>query len=112
MTLDTSHSARPPFPAPVPSEDNQPFWDALGRGELVVQRCPSCGVLQHPPRPMCPECGSFERGWATMTGRGTVFSYVVTHQAIHPSYEGYTPYATVIVELEEGPRLTSNLVDV
>lgn len=115
MTSDISRDVlddRPPFPPPVPTEDNQPFWDALREGRLVVQECASCGSLVHPPRPMCPECGSFEHTWREMSGRGEVYSYVVTHQAIHPAYNGHTPHATVLVRLEEGPLLATNLVDV
>ena len=116
MTTPTEQTAgqteRPPFPAPVPTEDNQPFWDALKEGSLVVQECASCSHLVHPPRPMCPECGSFDKTWREMSGRGEVYSYVVTHQAIHPSYNGHLPYATVLVQLEEGPLVTTNLVDV
>ncbi|MGE3960677.1 MAG: Zn-ribbon domain-containing OB-fold protein [Dehalococcoidia bacterium] len=104
--------SRPPFPPPVPTEDNQPFWDALREGRLVVQECEVCGGLVHPPRPMCPECGAFEKTWREMSGRGEVFSYVVTHQAIHPSFTGHTPCATVLVRLEEGPLVTTNLTDV
>lgn len=105
-------TGRPPFPEPVPNEENQPFWDALKRDELVIQECASCGTLHHPPRAMCPECGSLKHGWKRASGRGTVYSYVVSHQAIHPALNGYTPFATVLVELEEGPRMASNLVDV
>lgn len=105
-------SARPGFPLPVPSEDSAPFWEFLQQGELRLQRCLGCSTLAHPPRLMCASCGSFERDWAPVSGRGTVYSYVVTRQAVHPSFEGHTPYATVIVELAEGPHLTSNLVDV
>lgn len=105
-------SARPGFPLPVPSEDSAPFWEFLQQGELRLQRCLDCSTLAHPPRLMCARCGSFERDWAPVSGRGTVYSYVVTRQAVHPSFEGHTPYATVIVELAEGPHLTSNLVDV
>jgi len=112
MTTEINASDRPAFPAPVPTEDNQPFWDALKEGRLVVQECAACSGLVHPPRPMCPECGSFEKAWRAMSGRGTVYSYVVTHQAIHPSYNDHLPYATVLVELEEGPLVTTNLVDV
>lgn len=110
--MTTEATARPPFPTPVPSEENQPFWDALKRGELVIQECASCHALHHPPRAMCAECGSLEHGWRRASGKGTVYSYIVTHQAIHPAFQGHTPFATVMVQLEEGPRLTSNLVDV
>lgn len=100
------------LPLPVPSPDNQPFWDALSEGELRIQRCTACGTLRHPPRPMCAHCRSFEAEWVRMSGHGTVFSYIVTHQPIHPALVDRVPFATVIVELEEGPRLTTNLVDV
>ncbi len=100
------------LPLPVPSEDNQPFWDALNAGELRIERCARCGSLRHPPRPMCPHCHSFDAEWVRMSGRGVVYSYIVTHQPIHPAFVERVPFATVQVELEEGPRLTSNLVDV
>lgn len=105
-------SARPGFPLPVPSEDSAPFWEFLQQGELRLQRCLTCSTFAHPPREMCGSCGSFEREWTPVSGRGAVYSFVVTRQAIHPSFEGHIPYATVIVELDDGPRLTSNLVDV
>ncbi len=108
----TTASDRPNFPIPVPTEDNEPFWDALKEGRLVVQECAACASLVHPPRPMCPECASFDKTWREMTGRGEVYSYVVTHQAIHPAYNDHLPYATVLVQLEEGPVVTTNLVDV
>lgn len=113
-TANTASGAddRPAFPTPVPTEDNQPFWEALKEGRLVVQECASCASLVHPPRPMCPECGAFEKTWRVMSGRGELYSYVVTHQAIHPSYNDHLPYATVLVRLEEGPLVTTNLVDV
>ena len=61
---------------------------------------------------MCGACQSTDFGWQPSSGRGTVYSYVVTHQAVHPALVGHTPLATVEVELDEGPRLVSNLVDV
>ncbi|MQA01080.1 MAG: hypothetical protein GEU80_17480 [Dehalococcoidia bacterium] len=100
------------MPVPVPETDNQPFWDYLRSGELRVQRCASCGQLRHPPRPACGACGSFEVEWAGMSGKGAVYSYIVSHQAVHPALADRVPFATVVVELDEGPRLTTNLVDV
>lgn len=97
---------------PVPEPGNQPFWDALREGELRIQRCTGCGELRHPPQPMCPACNDFEREWALMSGRGSVYSYVVSHQAVHSSLRERTPFATVLVELDEGPRMVTNLVGV
>lgn len=104
---------RPPnLPLPQPTDEAQPFFDALKAHRLVIQRCATCGALQHPPRAMCGRCQSMTFNWAEMSGRGVVYSYVVTHQAVHPALVGHTPLATVEVELAEGPHVTSNLVDV
>ena len=104
---------RPPdLPLPQPSDEAKPFFDALARKELVLQRCTGCGALSHPPRAMCSTCQSTDFDWRKSSGCGTVYSYVVTHQAVHPALVGHTPLATVEVELDEGLRLVSNLVDV
>ena len=104
---------RPPdLPLPQPTEEAQPFFDALEERRLVIQCCADCGALQHPPRAMCGRCQSMALGWAEMSGKGVVYSYVVTHQAVHPALVGYTPLATVEVELAEGPHVTSNLIDI
>ena len=99
------------FPLPVPDQDTQPFWDFCKKGELRAQRCLGCSQLRHPPRPICPHCGSFDFEWQLLSGRGEVFSYTVTHQAVHPALEGKTPHTAILVKLEEGLLLTSNLVD-
>ena len=104
---------RPPdLPVPQPAEEAEPFFDALRAGRLQIQRCTSCGALAHPPRAMCRSCQGVGFDWQPMSGQGEVYSYVVTHQAVHPALTGYTPMATVEVALAEGPHLTTNLVDV
>ena len=100
------------LPLPQPDPGAEPFWDGLREGELRLQQCATCGRLGHPPRAMCAECGSFEFEWVAVSGRGTVYTFAVTQQPIHPALVDHTPVATVVIELEEGPRLTSNLVDV
>ena len=100
------------MPLPQPAAEAEPFWAALSQGRLALQKCADCGALAHPPRTMCRECQSMTFTWHEVSGQGTVYSYVVTHQAIHPALAGHTPFATVEVELTEGPRITSNLVDV
>ncbi|HWC29924.1 MAG TPA: Zn-ribbon domain-containing OB-fold protein [Dehalococcoidia bacterium] len=99
------------LPLPVPDEVTEPFWAYCRDHELRAQRCTACGLLRHPPRVTCPRCGSTEVEWQKLSGRGTVFTYGVSHQAIHPALEGRTPFTTLIVELEEGLRFTSNLAD-
>ncbi|HKE12406.1 MAG TPA: zinc ribbon domain-containing protein, partial [Myxococcota bacterium] len=66
-------------PLPLPDLDTAPFWTAAARGELSMQSCAVCRGLRFPPRPMCPRCGSLESFWKPVSGRGTVWSYVVCH---------------------------------
>lgn len=100
------------LPRPNPSEEGQPFFDYLKEGELRIQRCASCAKFRQPPQPMCNACGSFESEWVKVSGKGSVYSYVVTRQAIHPALIDRVPFLTVSVALEEGPHVTSNLLDV
>jgi uncharacterized OB-fold protein len=88
-----------------------PFFEAAHRHQLVVQRCAGCGALRFPARSICSTCLSREATWVPVAGRGTVFSFAIQHQAVHPGFAAEVPYAVIVVQLEEGPRLLSNLVD-
>jgi uncharacterized OB-fold protein len=99
-------------PRPEPTEYSQGFWDACSREELVVQRCLPCRELRHYPQPMCPSCHSSEFDWAKLSGLGAVYSYTVAHRAFHPAWEDHVPYVIATIELDEGPRLVSDLLDV
>jgi len=105
--MSVDYDAGHPIPAPTVHPDNQGFWDGVMRQELVIQRCGSCGAWAHPPRPMCPECRSPKREWSRAKGKGTVVSFVTYRQSVHPGFK--VPYSVVLVELEEGVRLVSNL---
>ncbi len=97
---------------PLPRMDGMhgDFYRECARaGGLVFQRCEACGSLRHPPRILCAECASDRVSWAPSTGRGTIFSWTVTHQTPHPAFAGEVPYAVVVVELEEGVRIVSGL---
>jgi uncharacterized OB-fold protein len=98
-------------PLPQVTPEMKPFWDAARRHELVVQRCTGCGAHRFPARDICSRCLSREAGWAPVSGRGEVFSWAVMHQVYHPGFAADVPYAVVVIELEEGARLVSNLVD-
>ncbi|MEC9175924.1 MAG: Zn-ribbon domain-containing OB-fold protein [Pseudomonadota bacterium] len=92
---------------PVPTPETQHYWDGAKAGELRLQRCTDCGHIYFPPRPFCPTCGSRSVEVFIASGRGRLFSYVINHL---PS-PGFTPpFAIAVVELEEGPRLMSNIV--
>jgi uncharacterized OB-fold protein len=92
---------------PAPVGLNAEFYAFLARGELRLQRCAACGAWRHPPRHRCVQCGSVDATWEAVTGRGRVFSWTVTHRAIDPAFT--PPYAILVVELAEGPRLVGNL---
>ncbi len=87
------------------------FYGFCKQGELRFQRCQGCGAWRHIPRDMCAECGSWDWEWAASSGRGSVFTWTVVGRALHPDFQDATPYAAVVVELEEGVRLLSHVVD-
>lgn len=86
--------------APTVTPDTKFFWDGLGQHKLLIQRCGSCGALRHPPRPMCPRCNSLVWDTIESSGRGTVYSVVLS------------PEVVALVDLDEGVRILSNLVDI
>jgi uncharacterized protein len=101
-----------PLPRPDPqNEDDARFWAALRAGELCVQRCMRCGTFRHPPRPVCARCGSTHREWTVSAGTGEVWSFTVVHPPTLPAFADRTPYGAVVIRLDEGVFLVSNLVD-
>ena len=102
------------LPRFLPGRDDAPWWEALRRHQLVIQRCTACGTWRHPPGPLCSACHSTAVRWERVSGRGRVFSYTVIGHAVHPSLADRVPYNVVLVELPEagGVRLVSKLVDV
>ena len=99
-----------PRPAPIPT--TKPFWDGLAQDEVRIQRCATCGTWVFYPRSRCPSCLGDDLPWQTVSGRGTVYSYTVARQATHPAFEAELPQLLAIVELDEGVRMTTTIVDV
>ena len=95
-------------PLPQPTPETQHYWDGVKAGELRLQRCGDCDHVYFPARPFCPACSSRDVNWFTASGKGTLFSYVINHRA-PKGFEA--PYIIAVVQLEEGPRMMSNLVD-
>ncbi len=95
-------------PAPIVTADSEFFWAAAAEHRLVGQRCGGCGKLRHPPRPMCPHCGSLEWAAVELSGRGTVYSFAVLHHPQNPQFD--YPVVAGLVDLDEGIRLVTNLV--
>lgn len=85
--------------------------DWQGHAELRFQRCTSCRTWLHLPRVMCPECGSEELGWELSAGTGTLHSWTRTHRAFNPAFGVPPPYTCAVVEMDEGVRLLTRLVD-
>ncbi|MDN4172152.1 OB-fold domain-containing protein [Nocardioides sp. SOB77] len=96
-------------PRPATNRDNAFWFDAAREHRLVIQRCTGCGTLRHPPGPMCPQCRSLAWDTVTASGRATLYSWVVAHHPRHPAFD--SPYVVVVVDLAEGTRLISNVVD-
>jgi uncharacterized OB-fold protein len=98
-------------PLPRIDEESKGYWEACQRRELVVQRCGACGTLRHYPRALCPRCLSDAVEWVRCSGRGTVYTYTVTYQNQAPGFRDQLPYVLAYVELAEGVRLLTNIVD-
>lgn len=97
-------------PRPRPSRWGAPFWEAAHRRELVLQRCRGCERHVFYPRLNCPHCGSLDLEWVRGSGEGTVYSFTIARRLTHRAFADQVPYVVAIVELAEGPRLTTNIV--
>ncbi len=96
-------------PLPKPTPTSRPFWEAARLHELSLQRCAACTAYIYYPRARCPHCFSDRLGWERVSGRGKVYSYTVVRRASSRSFADQ-PYVLAIVELNEGPRMTTNIV--
>src|SRR4029077_1441482 len=96
----------------IEDDDSAEFWQGTSRGELLVQTCADCGQRRIPPRPMCFRCRSIEHRWEPLSGRGTIWSFVVAHPPLLPAYQELAPYNVIVVTLDEDPglRMVGNLV--
>jgi uncharacterized OB-fold protein len=97
-------------PAPGADWETRGYWEGAARGELVLQRCRACGAVQHRPRAVCALCLGGEIEHFAASGRGTVHTFTVTHQNQAPGFREACPYVLAYVDLEEGPRLLTNVV--
>ncbi len=104
--------SRPRHPVPSPDGLNAEFYAHCATGHLAIQRCDGCLKWRHLPRHMCPDCGSPEWSWRAVSGDATLYSWTVTHRAMHPAFAENVPYVVAIVELVEGVRLVAPLRDV
>ncbi|MBI1818590.1 MAG: Zn-ribbon domain-containing OB-fold protein [Deltaproteobacteria bacterium] len=98
-------------PLPRIDEESKGFWEACQRHELRVQKCHDCGAFRYYPRALCPHCLSDRTEWVLSSGRGTVYTFTVTHQNQAPGFRDALPYVMAYVELDEGVRMLTNIVD-
>ncbi len=97
-------------PLPIIPSYEKPFWEGAKKRQTLLQRCKSCKHIIFPANVWCPDCHSRDVEWFQASGKGTIFSRIVYHQAFHPGFEDDLPYNVVWVRLEEGPLFTSNVV--
>lgn len=100
-----------PKPLPEMSGLSGEFYGWCNKGELRFQRCTQCQRWRHVPREICAHCGSFDWSWQQSSGHGRVFSWTEVVRALHPAFGDVTPYAPVIVEMDEGVRVLSRVLD-
>ena len=102
-----------PYPKPLPriDEESKGFWEACQRHELYMQRCQACGAMRHYPRTVCPACLSADAEWVLSSGRGAVYTFTVCFQNQAPGFRDALPYVLAYVELDEGVRMLTNIVE-
>ena len=93
---------------PFVDSESEPFWDGCRAGKLMIQHCKACDHTYHYPRANCPECWSGDTEWQEASRRGAVYSYSIVHQNPAPPFKDMVPYAVVLVDLAEGPRMMVN----
>ena len=99
-------------PVPTPDEASAQYFEGAAAGRLMLMRCLSCGTYRYPSRDRCDACWSTDTEWVQASGRATLHSWVIFHQVYHPGFADRVPYNVAVVELEEGPRITTNIVGV
>jgi uncharacterized OB-fold protein len=100
-----------PVPDPSINPETLPFWTATTQGTLQVRRCADCEELVWYPRSICPSCGSFNTEWLAVSGRGHIYTFAINRRGVRwYDDERYLPYVLAYVELEEGPRLLTNII--
>jgi uncharacterized OB-fold protein len=97
------------FDIPTPDLETQPFWDGCRTGVFLLRHCNTCGRDHYYPRPFCPACWSDDVSWREASGRATLYTYSVVHVNDLPPFNERVPYVAAIVDLEEGPRVMTNV---
>ena len=110
MTKESSAYDKP-LPIPLHEDLSKPFWEATKRHELILPKCNSCSSIFFYPREACPECTSMDLSWTKVSGKGRVYSYTHVKQSVHPSFQSANGHIYAIIELAEGPKIPSNILE-
>lgn len=97
-------------PLPIPTAWSRPFWDAAKEHRLVLRKCSACGNIDHPPYLYCTACQADEHEWIEASGKGTLYAYAVNYFGVPFPFWDDMPYVLAMVDLQEGPRMISNIV--
>ncbi len=99
-------------PVPVPDEVSAPFFDGARQDRLILQHCATCDRWSFPVRERCPHCFAAKLAWRPASGRATLYTFTIMHQVMNPGFATSVPYNVAQVDLDEGVRMTSNIVDI
>ena len=99
------------FDLPAPDDETAPFWDAARAGQFLIKRCADCGAAHFYPRPFCPRCWSSAVTWEAASGDAALYTWSVVHHNDLPPFAERLPYVAAVVDLAEGPRVMTTVVD-
>lgn len=99
------------YDLPEPDAFTRPYWEAAARGRLLIRRCGACGRAHHYPREFCPYCWSEEVDWQEASGRAALYTWSTVHRNDLPPFGARTPYVAAVVDLAEGPRMMTQVVE-
>ena len=108
MTSETSQYAKP---LPTVTREGAPFWAGTRNKQLMTQHCPQCNQHQFPPRRICVHCGGRNPGWRAVSGRGRIYSFTVVHRPPESTFAADVPYVVAVIDLLEGGRMMTNIID-
>ncbi len=97
-------------PLPIVDPDTAPYWDAAREHRLLIKRCADCGRCHFYPRELCPHCHSDAVAWHEARGTGSIYSFTIARRGAGPAFQADAPYVVAVVQLDEGPRMMTNIV--
>ncbi|MCX5998378.1 MAG: Zn-ribbon domain-containing OB-fold protein [Chloroflexi bacterium] len=96
---------------PEADQDSAPYWQFISEHGAKLQKCTNCGRFRFPPSPSCYYCGTLGGNWVRISGRGSVYTWIVVHHPVDKRLSGEVPFVVAMVDLEEGPRVAGRLID-